>query len=303
MKLNERPWSFPSQGNTCVGYQLRPAHVEKPPAIIMAPGLGGQIAVLLRRFAERFAHRGMAVHLFDYRGFGKSTGEPRNYVHPWRHLQDWDSAVQAVREDPTIDRNRIALWGTSFSGGHVVVTAARHPEVRAIVAQVPFADGISSTKTSGLRDTFWYTVAIVRDVWSTMTGRGPYHVAISGPPGTTAVMNQTDAWEFFVDTVPELYRDPAENRCPARILAMLPFYRPITHARRVQCPALLIAAEKDSLIPIASVEKMASRIPQATLMRLPLSHFEVYLGDGFNTVVNAEADFFANELSASAQPG
>jgi hypothetical protein len=31
-------------------------------------------------------------------------------------------------------------------------------------------------------------------------------------------------------------------------------------------------------------------------MRLPLSHFEVYLGDGFDTVVNAEADFLASQL-------
>jgi pimeloyl-ACP methyl ester carboxylesterase len=77
---------------------------------------------------------------------------------------------------------------------------------------------------------------------------------------------------------------------------MVPFYRPTKHAPRIQCPALVIAAERDSLIPIASVERMANRIPQATFMLLPLSHFEVYVGDGFDTVVNAEADFFASQL-------
>jgi dienelactone hydrolase len=213
MKVIEHPWSFASQGDACVGYQLRPADVQRPPAIIMAPGLGGQISVLLRPFAERFVHRGLAVCLFDYRGFGKSTGAPRSYVHPWRHLQDWEAAVQAVQGDSTLDRDRIALWGTSFSGGHVVVTAAQHPEVRAIVAQVPFADGVSSAKTSGVRDTLQYSLALLGDAWSTITRRGPHYIAISGAPGTTAVMNQPDAWEFFVDNVPESHQNPAENEC------------------------------------------------------------------------------------------
>jgi pimeloyl-ACP methyl ester carboxylesterase len=296
MKLIEYPWSFASQGDTCVGYQLRPADAQRLPAIIMASGLGGQISVLLRPFAERFARRGLAVCLFDYRGFGNSTGAPRSYVHPWRHLQDWEAAVQAVQDDSTIDRDRIGLWGTSFSGGHVVVTAAQHPEVRAIVAQVPFADGVSAAKASDVRDTLRYSLAVLRDAWSTITRRGPHYIAISGAPGTTAVMNQQDTWEFFVNNVPESHQDPAENECPARILAMVPFYRPTKYAPRAQCPALVIAAERDSLIPIASVERMANRIPQATFMRLPLSHFEVYLGDGFDTVVNAEADFFASQL-------
>jgi pimeloyl-ACP methyl ester carboxylesterase len=296
MKLIEHPWSFASQGDTCVGYQLRPADVQRPPAIIMAPGLGGQISVLLRPFAERFAQRGLAACLFDYRGFGKSTGVPRGYVHPWRHLQDWEAALQTVQDDSTIDRDRIALWGTSFSGGHVVVIAAQHPEVRAIAAQVPFADGVLSAKTSGARDALRYSRAVLRDVWSTITRRGPHYIAVAGAPGTTAVTNQPGVWEFFVNNVPESHQAPAENECPARILAMVPFYRPTKYAPRVQCPALVIAAERDSLIPIASVEEMANRIPRATFMRLPLSHFEVYLGDGFDTVVNSEADFFASQL-------
>jgi len=35
---------------------------------------------------------GMAVFVFDYRGFNDSEGEPRNYINPKRHLQDWDDS-------------------------------------------------------------------------------------------------------------------------------------------------------------------------------------------------------------------
>lgn len=114
-------------------------------------------------------------------------------------------------------------------------------------------------------------------------------------------MNKADAWEFFVEDVPEEHRSPTENECPAHILALVPLYRPIKHAPRVQCPALVLAAEKDTLIPFASVEEMVSGMPRATFMRLPLNHFDVYLGDGFDTVVNAEADFFASQFLVSGR--
>lgn len=49
----------------------------------MAHGFG-----LLRQFklpavAERFAERGLAVLVFDYRSLGESDGEPRNVVLPF----------------------------------------------------------------------------------------------------------------------------------------------------------------------------------------------------------------------------
>ena len=62
-----------------------------------AHGIAGQKDMGLEPFAELFASRGMAVLLFDYRNFGGSEGEPRNWVSPTRHLQDWDAALDYVR--------------------------------------------------------------------------------------------------------------------------------------------------------------------------------------------------------------
>ena len=62
-----------------------------------AHGIAGQKDMGLEPFAELFASKGMAVLLFDYRNFGGSEGEPRNWVSPKRHLQDWDAALDYVR--------------------------------------------------------------------------------------------------------------------------------------------------------------------------------------------------------------
>jgi fermentation-respiration switch protein FrsA (DUF1100 family) len=105
----------------------------------MAHGFGAVKQFKLPEYAERFARRGLAVLLFDYRTFGGSEGEPRQWVSPSRHCADWQSAVDYVRQQlcSQVDVSRMCLWGTSFAGGHVLVTAANNPaNVVAVVSQV-----------------------------------------------------------------------------------------------------------------------------------------------------------------------
>jgi dienelactone hydrolase len=65
-------------------------------------------------------------------------------------LADWRAALRHVRAQLTtrIDIARIALWGTSFSGGHVLSTAAAIDGVACCIAQVPFV-GVSGVTLSG----------------------------------------------------------------------------------------------------------------------------------------------------------
>jgi hypothetical protein len=45
-----------------------------------------------------------------------------------------------VHGEPQCDTGRIGLWGSSYSGGHVVFAAARDHRVKATVSQVPALD-------------------------------------------------------------------------------------------------------------------------------------------------------------------
>jgi hypothetical protein len=53
---------------------------------------------------------------------------------------DLQNAVHWVHGEKQCDFKRIGLWGTSYSGGHVVYVAARDPRVKALVSQVPGMD-------------------------------------------------------------------------------------------------------------------------------------------------------------------
>lgn len=100
---------------------------------------GAQKDFGLAAYGERFAAGGLASFIFDYRTFGGSEGEPRHWVSPKRHLQDWQSAYDYVTGQlgGAVDTSKVLLWGTSFGGGHALVTAAKLKEnVTAVVAQV-----------------------------------------------------------------------------------------------------------------------------------------------------------------------
>lgn len=74
------------------------------------------------KYAERFASSGkFSCLLFDYRGFGSSDGPIRNLVDPWRHLNDWRSALAFVALPAeqggladAVDTGNVALWGSRF---------------------------------------------------------------------------------------------------------------------------------------------------------------------------------------------
>lgn len=143
---------------------------EKLPTIVMSHGWGGT-AASLRPDAVAFARAGYLVVAFDYRGWGGSdarlvaAGKPekkdgklvaevkevRGVVDPIDQTTDIMNAIHWVAGEPRCDVGRIGLWGSSFSGGHVVYVAARDPRVKAFVSQVGSMDGRWAIKEPPMR--------------------------------------------------------------------------------------------------------------------------------------------------------
>lgn len=286
--------TFFSQGDRLAADLYLPANKERPPVVVMAHGFAARRHFGLPPFAERFAAAGLAVLLFDYRGFGDSQGEPRNYVNPWHHLQDWQAAVEFAREQGGVDGGRLALWGTSFSGGHVLVTAARLPGISAVVAQVPFVDGISSTM---LFPPLLFPLAVPRvvaDIAAGLGGRPRVLVPVVGPSGLRCLTGP-DCEEGILRTVPEGME--FENRVPARILLDIMFYRPTSEVSRVKAPVLMIGARGDTLIPYGAVQRAARKIPDCVLETIEGGHFDPYFDECFEQVSALERDFLVAWLN------
>jgi dienelactone hydrolase len=286
---------FTSRGVRCAGTLYLPDGAARPPVVIMAHGLGAERAFRLPAFAERFAGEGIAAFLFDYRCFGDSDGEPRNLISPRRHVADWLAAIAHVRTLPGIDASRIALWGSSFSGGHVVVAAAKSKGIAATVSQVPFVNGFSLPRIYGLLFLLKATFKIMLDILTIVTFRKPYLVPIVGKPDTFALMNKPDSWDGYTGLIPK--GSAWKNECPARICMTILLYRPIAFARKVACPALFVIAEHDTLVDWKDVVKTAGRIRKSETMVLKAGHFEPYTGELFEKVSARETAFLKKALS------
>ena len=116
------------------------------PAVVMAHGFAGVKAGGLEPFAERFCREGFTAVAFDYRHWGGSSGEPREVTSIPRQREDYRTVINWAAASPDIDAKRIFIWGTSFSGMHVVEIAATDVRLRGAIAQCPLVDGLAGTK-------------------------------------------------------------------------------------------------------------------------------------------------------------
>ena len=115
---------FDAEGVTLRGWLYTPDGAGGPaPTVVMAHGFSAVKEMYLDRFAEAFASAGLAALVFDNRNFGASDGEPRQEIDPWAQVRDYRHAITYAETRDEVDAGRIGIWGSSYSGGHVLVWA------------------------------------------------------------------------------------------------------------------------------------------------------------------------------------
>ncbi len=290
--------SFNVEGNRISAWLYLPDDLSSPvPCIVMAHGLGATKDMGLDLYATRFRDAGMAVLAFDYRHLGESEGEPRQLVWIPYQLQDYAAAVEYVRSLREIDGKRVALWGTSLSGGHVLVTAARDDSIACASAQCPMLDGAAASHEQLHRLGIKYALRMVghaqRDLVRSWLGLSPHRIPIVGRPGTIALMADEDAWNTFA----ELASEDFVNEACARIAIRIDKYRPVSYLNKIKCPVLLQVCDYDFALPPKVVEVAARKLGGlARIIRYPIGHFDIYHGAHFETAVNHQIQFFKERL-------
>ncbi|MGI9403865.1 MAG: alpha/beta hydrolase [Hyphomicrobium sp.] len=294
-----RDVEFESQGVTCRAWVYTPdkGATRPAPCIVMAHGLGGTRDAGLEPYAKRFVNAGFFVLLFDYRHLGASDGEPRQLILISRQLEDWTSAIAFARRMEGVDPRRIALWGSSFSGGHVLVAAARDRQIAAVSAQCPMVDGAASVwmvaQYAGLGAIVRLGGAALIDAVRSVLRKEPYYVPLIAPPGQLAAMSSHDAYEGCSAIVPPKWR----NEVAARLLLTMLFYRPARYVRAVRGPSLIVACIKDSVASSRAAVAAAARMgDKARLVKWPIGHFDVYIGEWFERSIQEQVSFFTAHL-------
>lgn len=287
---------FVSGETFCSAWLYLPVGVKRPPVVVLGHGLGAIREMRLDAFSERFAAAGMASLAFTYRYFGDSGGTPRQLMSVKRQLADWEAALQFVKACPEVDGTHIAVWGSSFGGGHAIEVASRHPELSAAVSQCPFTDGVASAAALGVKGSIQTIPAVARDFVAKMLGRPPFMVPIAAAPGSPALMNAHDALPGYMALMPKGLK--FVNHVAARVIPEIAMYRPGHSAAKVKCPILFCVSTTDTVTPPAQTIALARRAPRGETKLYDAGHFDFYMGEAFEQIVSDETRFLAKHLLA-----
>lgn len=282
---------FLSDDTLCKAWLYLPETKKPAPIIVMAHGLGSTRSMRLDAYAERFRELGYACLVFDYRHFGDSEGEPRQLLDVNKQLQDWKAAVAYARARKDVDPGRIVLWGTSFSGGHVIATAADDQRIAAVVSQCPFTDGMASSMAVPPLTSFKVTIRALRDKVGSWFGAAPVTIALAGKPGSTSMMSAADCESGYLQLIPEAEATRFPNYVAARIALQILVYFPGRKTPQLNCPVLFCICETDTVAPAKATLRHARRAPRGQIKIYKEGHFDIYVGNSFERTVGDQIDF------------
>jgi uncharacterized protein len=287
--VNLRGWHYVPDGQR-----------DKSPTIVMAHGFSAVKEMYLGRFADAFAAAGLASVVFDNRNFGASDGEPRQDIDPWRQVRDYRDAITYVETLDETDPDRIGVWGSSYSGGHVLVVGAIDRRVKCVVSQVPLVSGHGNARRLIRAD---YLAGVQKmfseDRRARMAGNPPAMIpVVAQDPSAPSALPTPDSWAWFTETGRTL-APSWKNEVTLRSVEMFTEYEPGSYVSFVSpTPLLMIVALGDVLtVADLALEAYERALEPKRLVTLSGGHFDAYVKD-FDAASKPAVEWFTQHLGA-----
>jgi fermentation-respiration switch protein FrsA (DUF1100 family) len=287
-----------TDGTTLRGWHYQPEGSGKHPTIVLAHGFSAVKEMYLDKYAEAFAKEGFASVVYDNRNFGASDGESRQEIDPWLQVRDYSDAVTFALSLEQTEAARIGIWGSSYSGAHVLVVGATDRRVHCVVSQVPLTSGSQGFRRLVRADFIAPLQTQLRAERANRAAGGTLAMlpVVAQDPTTPSALPTADSYKWFSETAAS--RAPAwRNEVTLRTIEYGFGYEPGTYIGLISpTPLLLIVAVKDHLavsdLAIAAYERA---LEPKRLVLLPGGHFDAYV-DEFDHSFGAARDWFRTHL-------
>ncbi len=288
--------TYYSDGVACYGRLFFPKEFDsagKTPAVVLGHGFGGMHHGI-DKFAAYFASRDLVAMTIDYRFWGWSEGlvtllDPevdtatddervttienarieirRTRLVSRYQVEDYRAAISYLQGEPGVDPENIGAWGSSHSGGHMVVLPALDARVKATVGQVPAVSG-------------------------------------NGRPMTPPAFREQTLQEAIRQARTNQASESLRGFSWRRMHESIPFnagYSPFHFVERVPdtTAILFIVAENEELFDNQTSAYAASEAlngPSEVLSVPGITHFQMYSGDAYEVSSKAAADWFLEHL-------
>jgi pimeloyl-ACP methyl ester carboxylesterase len=268
--------------------------------VVMACGTGVTKEPGTDPFAPRLQAAGFSVLAFDFRRLGASGGTPRQLVRVDDQVADYGAAIAFARTLPEVEPPRVAIWGFSLAGGHVLRVAAAHPELAAAIAQAPLADGLAispnAMRSMSAGAAMRLQLAAAADLLGRrLLRRPPRVIPLAGPRGRVASITTPDGARGGQALDPEGRYPDWEQSVAAASALRLAFYRPGRAADRIDCPLLVVVYDGDRTVLTGPPARAAQRAPRGEVVRLPGDHYAAF-ADARDATLDAEIAFLSRHL-------
>jgi fermentation-respiration switch protein FrsA (DUF1100 family) len=282
--------SFVSEGRTLRGWLLLPDRSDPGPGVVMSSGFAGvKEGFLGNPFHRVVAEAGIAVLLYDHANLGTSDGEPRQELDPVLQQRGYKDAVTFLALRDEVDADRIGIWGTSYSGGHVLSVAAHDKRVRAVVAQAMTISGHRNLLRRHPGDAY----ESLRRSWAVerlRLARGEC------PTLVQAFADDSESVRYQAARPPE-QRQNWRNEVTVRTWELYDEYESAAFVERIApTPLLMIVPLHDTMTPTEDALEAYERAGDPKrLVTVPGSHYGVY-GEHFARVSGEARDWFITHL-------
>ena len=285
-------------GTTLRGWLYTPDRGSAPhPTVVMAHGFSAVKEQTLDELAEVLASHGLASVVYDHRNLGASDGTPRQDIDPVAQLRDMRTAITFAETRDEVDPARIGIFGSSYSGAHVLVVAATDQRVRCVVSQVPLINGFANITRLTTADGFLGLLDnLDAERRARFAGAAPVTIPVcSKDPAEPAAFPGEFTYNYF-----HHYTAKApnwRNECTVRSLDLALGYDVTGFMERIApTPLLMILASVDTTTPTDLALAAFDRAHEPKqVMIVTGQHYDVYV-EKFDETSRAAAEWFSAHL-------
>jgi uncharacterized protein len=190
-------FGFESEGESLVGNLFLPER-GKPVGVVVAVGpLTSVKEQAAGTYAQAMAERGYAALAFDYRYFGESGGQPRQFENPGANIEDIKNAATALLADDRLTGLPLFGLGICFGAGPMVRSVAEDSRFHAFAGVAGVYTDHAKTKAM-MGDAYQATIhrgRAAEQKWRE-TGEAETIRAVA-PDGGDVAMPLREAYEFY----------------------------------------------------------------------------------------------------------
>jgi uncharacterized protein len=291
-----------SDGVTLRGWHFTPEGEGPFATIIITAGYSMVKEMGFEWVAEQFVAAGLAALVYDHRNLGASEGTPRFEIDPIEQIRDTRDAITFLETLPATDKDRIGLWGTSYSGGHALVVSATDRRIKCVTSQVPMVSGHKNVRTAISQLNLPHIrKGFDEDRRARARGEAPAMIPIVAEDLTQRCLFPTpDSWAYFGPYVQDQEKTVWRNECTLRSVEYYTDYEPGIFAPYISpTPLLMIVALDDVMAPPElALAVYETALHPKKLHTLKNGHYDPYGPNGPDLVeaTNVARDWFVEHL-------